>query len=182
MTKPLLATYVTLTIVVLAALEIPLGIQYGRSERRDLTNGIVRDALVMATFAEDPLERGLSTPSPPLSRAAQHYAVDPGGRVVVVNKRGVSILDTESPPGRSFASRPEFAAALATHPTIATGSRHSNTLGTDLIYAAVPISAPGGGKLGALRITYPTSALDSRVNRYWLLLAAIGGVVLAAAT
>ena len=33
-----------------------------------------------------------------------------------------------------------------------------------------------------MRITYPTSALDSRVRRYWLLLAAIGGVVLAAAT
>jgi signal transduction histidine kinase len=181
-TKRLLATYVTLTIVVLAALEIPLGIQYGRSERRDLTNGIVRDALVMATFAEDPLERGLSTPSVQLSTAARNYATDPGGRVVVVNGRAVSILDTESAPGRSFASRPEFAAALATHPTIATGSRHSNTLGTDLIYAAVPITAPGGSRLGALRITYPTSALDSRVTRYWLLLAAIGGVVLAAAT
>ena len=34
--RRLLATYITLTIVVLAALEIPLGIQYGRSEKRDL--------------------------------------------------------------------------------------------------------------------------------------------------
>jgi signal transduction histidine kinase len=33
-----------------------------------------------------------------------------------------------------------------------------------------------------VRITYPTSTLDSRVRRYWLLLLAIGGVVLAAAT
>jgi signal transduction histidine kinase len=180
--RRLLATYVTLTIVVLAALEVPLGIQYGRSEKRDLTSGIVRDALVMATFAEDPLERGQSTPSAGLAGAAQRYTQDPGGRVVVVDSRGVSILDTESAAGRSFASRPEFAAALAKHPTIATGTRHSNTLGTDLIYAAVPISAPHGGVLGAVRITYPTSALDSRVNRYWLLLAAIGGVVLAAAT
>ena len=48
MSRRLLATYVTLTIVVLAALEIPLGIQYGRSEKRDLTNGIKTDALVMA--------------------------------------------------------------------------------------------------------------------------------------
>lgn len=182
MSKRLLATYVTLTLVVLAALEIPLGIQYGRSERRDLTSGIKTDALVMATFAEDPLERGRPTPSAQLVRVAQQYSREPGGRVVVVDRRGTSILDTGSRAGRSFATRPEFRAALSPRPSIATGTRHSVTLGTDLIYVAVPITAPNGFTLGALRITYPTSALDARVTRYWLLLAAIGGVVLAAAT
>jgi signal transduction histidine kinase len=180
--RRLLATYITLTVVVLAALEIPLGIQYGRSEKRDLTSGIKTDALVMATFAEDPLERGQGKPSPQLVNAARSYTHDPGGRVVVVDRSGRSILDTESRAGRSFANRPEFRSALAARPTIATGTRHSTTLGTDLIYVAVPITAPNGRTLGALRITYPTSALDSRVTRYWLLLAAIGGVVLAAAT
>ena len=131
MSRRLLATYVTLTIVVLAALEIPLGIQYGRSEQRDLTNGIKTDALVMATSAEDPLERGSTTPTIQLRRLAAQYARDPGGRVVVVDRTGTSILDTESPAGRSFGSRPEFAAALAPdHPSIATGTRHSSTLGT----------------------------------------------------
>jgi signal transduction histidine kinase len=180
--RRLLATYVTLTLVVLAALEIPLGIQYGRSERRDLTNGIKTDALVMATFAEDPLERGQARASAQLAAVARNYTKDPGGRVVVVDRRGRSILDTAGPAGRSFSSRPEFHATLAARPTISTGTRHSVTLGTDLIYVAVPITAPNGATVGALRITYPTSALDSRVNHYWLLLAAIGGVVLAAAT
>ena len=68
-----LATYVALAVVVLAALEIPLGIQYGRSERRDLTGRIERDALTMATFAEDTLERGLDTPPAPLVRVAKRY-------------------------------------------------------------------------------------------------------------
>ena len=49
------------------------------------------------------------------------------------------------------------------------------------MYVAVPI-ASGGVIRGAVRITYPTATLAARVNRYWLLLAAIGGVVLAAAT
>ncbi len=183
MTRRLLAGYLALTVVVLAALEIPLGIQYGRSERRDLTNGIKSDALVMATFAEDSLERGSNTPSVGLVREARNYATSPGGRVVVVNGRGMSILDTR--PGsqldRSFASRPEFAAALG-RGAIATGTRHSNDLHTDLIYVAVPITSAEGKIVGALRLTYATSALDSRVTRYWLLLAAIGGIVLAAAT
>jgi signal transduction histidine kinase len=176
-----LATYVALAVVVLVSLEIPLGIQYGRSERRDLTGRIERDALTMATFAEDTLERGLQTPPAGLVRVAKRYQQDPGGRVVIVDGSGMSLLDTNPPvPGRrSFASRPEFVSALKGN--IASGTRHSSTLGTDLIYVAVPI-ASGGVIRGAVRITYPTSTLDSRVLRYWLLLAAIGGVVLAVAT
>ena len=64
MSRRFLATYIALALVVLASLEIPLGIQYGRSERRDLTGRIEQDALLMATFAEDTLEHGLTTPPP----------------------------------------------------------------------------------------------------------------------
>ncbi|HZR91975.1 MAG TPA: ATP-binding protein [Gaiellaceae bacterium] len=185
MSRRLLTTYVTLTVLVLAALEIPLGIQYGRSEKRDLTNSIVRDAFVLAADAEDPLERGMTAPSPLLQAQALKYRRDTGGRVVVVDAQGMSIFDTHPPAGyartahRPFASRPEIASALAGHTV--TGTRYSHTLGVDLIYVAVPI-ASSQAIWGAVRITYPTSALDSRVTRYWLLLAAIGGVVLAAAT
>jgi signal transduction histidine kinase len=179
--KRLLASYVTLTIVVLAALEIPLGIQYGRSETRDLTNRIARDALIMATFAEDPLERGATAAPAGLVKAALDYQQTPGGRVVITNRQGVSIVDTRDPIGQQMRTpgRPEIAQALGGN--VASGTRHSNSLGTDLIYVAVPIASAGHVR-GSVRITYPTSALDARVNRYWLLLAAIGGVVLAAAT
>src|SRR5581483_6199939 len=176
-----LATYVALALIVLAALEIPLGIQYGRSERRDLSGRIERDALTMATFAEDTLESGSPVAPPGLVRVARAYQAHPGGRVVVVDAAGLSLLDTSPPaPGRrSFASRPEVAAALRGE--IATGTRHSRTLGANLLYVAVPV-ASGGRVRGAVRISYPTSALESRVLRYWALLAAIGGVVLAVAT
>jgi signal transduction histidine kinase len=176
-----LVTYIALAVVVLASLEIPLGIQYGRSERRDLTQRIEQDALLMATFAEDSLERGLTSPPAGLIRVARNYQARPGGRVVIVDGRGVSLLDTAPPfPGRrSFASRPEFKSALRGE--IATGIRHSSTLRKNLIYVAVPV-ASGGVIRGAVRITYPTTTLDARVHRYWLLLGAIGGVVLAVAT
>ena len=181
MSRRFLATYIALAVVVLVSLEIPLGIQYGRSERRDLEGRIERDALTMATFAEDTLESGIRTPPPGLVRVAKRYQQDPGGRVVIVDGKGVALLDTSPPlPGRrSFASRPEIASALQGN--IAVGTRYSRTLGTGLVYVAVPVSS-GGIVRGAVRITYPTSALDSRVRRYWLLLLAIGGVVLAVAT
>ncbi|MGZ4402773.1 MAG: sensor histidine kinase, partial [Gaiellaceae bacterium] len=78
----------------------------------------------------------------------------------------------------SFQSRPEIRQAL--HGRVATGTRRSTTLGADLLYVAVPV-ASGGRIDGAVRVTYPTSAVDSRVRRYWLILAAIAGIVLTVA-
>ena len=79
---------------------------------------------------------------------------------------------------RDFSSRPEIARALAGE--IATGTRSSQTLGTDLLYVAVPV-ASSGVVHGAVRITYPTSAVDARIHRYWTVLAVIAAVVLAVA-
>lgn len=179
MSRRLLATYVVLAVAVLAALEIPLGISYGRSERRDLTARIERDALTMATLAEESLEAGRAHASTGVTQVARSYQRDTGGRSVIVDAHGLEVLDTSAPsPGRrDFATRPEIAAALRGE--IVSGTRHSSTLGTNLIYVAVPV-ASGGVVRGAVRISYPTSALDYRVRRYWLLLAAIAGVVLAA--
>jgi signal transduction histidine kinase len=177
--RQLLATYLALALVVLAALEIPLGLTYSRTERRDLTSRIEHDALAMASISEETLEKNRRTPLPGVANAANSYARDTGGRIVVVDKRGRSVLDTASGSlaGRDFSTRPEIAAALQGRTV--SGQRYSQTLGTNLIYVAVPVGS-GGVVRGAARVTYPSSALDSRVRRYWLLLAAIAGVVLVA--
>ena len=82
-------------------------------------------------------------------------------------------------PAHNFAtpSRPEIIQALAGQR--ADGTRHSETLGTGLIYAAVPIT--GGtdlGVKGAVRITYPSATLDARVRRTWAQLALLCLLVL----
>ncbi len=63
---------------------------------------------------------------------------------------------------------------------MAQGVRHSSTLHQNLLYVAVPVAASGVVR-GAVRITYPTSAVEARITRYWLILLAIGVVVLALA-
>ena len=88
MSRRFLVTYIALAAVVLASLEIPLGIQYGRSERSNLEGRIKQDALTMATFAEDTLERGLTKPPSGLVRVARSYQRSPGGRVVIVDAHG----------------------------------------------------------------------------------------------
>lgn len=188
MTKRLLFTYLGLALLILAVLEIPLGIVNGRNESRDLETKVQNDAISFASVAEDVLERG-PNPRPSAIRALAVSALDyskNGGRVVIVNKRGVAIIDTNPLAGgpQNFSNRPEIAAALRGKP-LPPGTRYSKTLHQTLLYVAVPTFAVSASSKptvsGAVRITFPTSAVEARVWRYWLFLLAIGGTVLAAA-
>jgi signal transduction histidine kinase len=179
--RRILLGYLGLVIVVLAALEVPLGIQNARTERRDLEAKVERDATALASVSQDALRASTHTNVRALAAVAYGYDRATHGRVVIVDRRGIAVVDTR--PGargtESFASRPEIAAALRGR--VAVGSRHSDTLHTTLLYVAVPAAA-GGRVAGAVRVTYPTSTLDARVRRYWLMLAAIAAVALAVAT
>jgi len=177
-TKRLLLTYLGLTLLALVVLEVPLGLVNRRNERSDLVTKVERDASFLAAFSEDALEN--KTQPRALGVAALKYRQDSGGRVVIVNLKGVAIIDTDPPTGgpRTFATRPEIVAAL--HGNVSTGTRYSKTLHRNLLYVAVPASS-GSRVTGAVRITYATSQVDARIRRYWLMLLAIGGIVLAAA-
>jgi signal transduction histidine kinase len=181
MTRRVLAGYLALTVLVLAALEIPLGIQHARAERGDLETRVERDAVALGSIAQDALRRGSSRQLRSVAAVAYRYARNTGSRALVVNDRGLAVVDTDVADAgrRSFASRPEIAAALAGRVT--SGVRYSETLKGNLLYVAVPV-ASGGRIDGAVRITYPMSAIDARTTRYWLILAAIAAIVLAFAT
>jgi signal transduction histidine kinase len=179
-TRRLLLGYLGMTLFVLVALEVPLGVQYQRSEKRDLVAKVTRDATVLAQDAEDAVQSRKASEVAQVAKVSYAYAGATGARVVIVDKRGYAVLDTSARVAgtESFASRPEIKAAL--RGTYSVGERQSQTLHTRLLYVAVPITSSGTVH-GAVRITYPTSTLDARIRRYWLLLAGIGLVVLAAA-
>jgi signal transduction histidine kinase len=176
MTRRLLLSYLSITAFVLLALELPLGVTFARAERDRLVAAVERDAAVLATFAEEPLEAGASTG---LQAVADQYQSRTGGRIVLVDGRGITVGDSDPPaPGRrDLSTRPEIAAALRGERVV--GNRASTTLGSDFLYVAVPVASTGR-VYGAVRITYPTAAVDARVGRLWLALAAVALVVLAA--
>lgn len=180
MSRRILLGYLGLVVVMLAALEVPLGLENARTERSNLQAKLERDSWALASLARDAVRLPTRRRLGPTAAIAYRYRVDTGGRVVVVNRQGRALIDTNpsGTGGESFASRPEIESALLGR--VAAGTRPSKTLHTDLLYVAVPVA--GGGRVdGAVRITYPTSAIDARIRRYWLVLAAIAGVVLAAA-
>ncbi|HYL52371.1 MAG TPA: ATP-binding protein [Acidimicrobiia bacterium] len=169
MTRRLLVTYLTITLFGLALFGIPLGLTFAHRERDRLLFEIERDADVMAT----------SMPVP--TGHIFDYARQNGGRVVVVDAKGRSTLDTDAPngPPADFSTRPEIQDALSGKRV--DGTRYSNTLHTDLLYVAVP-RTENGRVSGAVRITYPTATLNARVRRAWAQLTLLGlGVLVAVA-
>lgn len=175
MTRRLILSYVAITIVVLILLEVPFAVFFAQRELDRLTADVERDASVIATLYEDYLETDVA---PDIQEAAA-YSEATGARVVIVNNRGISIVDTGQPTRRDFSTRPEFVDALAG--IRATGTRPSETLNTELLYVALPI-ASGGIVHGAIRLTLETDEVDARVRRFWWGLGAIAIVVLAAIT
>jgi len=178
--RRLLLGYLALTVVVLAALEVPLAIVNARNERNDLTAKVERDAFVLASLVEDVLPQGGPVATRTVQRLANEYQAKTGARVVVTDRRGRAVADSRPTQAHEvdFATRPEVAAALRGQTR--SGTRPSSTLHTRLLYVAVPV-ASSGRVLGAVRLTYPLSELDRRVDRYLFALGAVAAIVLAAA-
>jgi signal transduction histidine kinase len=176
-TRRLLLSYLSVAVFVLIVLEIPLGISFAQAERDRLTTSVERDAQVVGSLVEDQLQFDAPEVDPQLGEYPQHS----GSRVLIVDRAGRTVHDSDAPGDpdaldRDYSTRPEIIDALAGERS--TGTRPSETLGHGLLYVAVPV-ASGGTVHGAVRITYPTSALDARILRNWLVLAGIAIVVIA---
>jgi signal transduction histidine kinase len=113
----------------------------------------------------------------PLRRIVNQSADIVRGRVIVVDSRGRLVADSAGEPrGRSYADRPEVAAALSGHSEQIT--RSSETLGTEILATAVPVFEHG--KVGgAVRITQSVDAVNRAVRSSVLDVAALAAVVLA---
>ena len=131
MSRRLLASYVTLTIVVLAALEIPLGIQYGRSEQRDLDEWDQDRRPCDGHARRGPSRARPEDAAGQLLRVARKYAGSPGGRTVVVDKGDVDPRHGRRP--RSVAASVEAGVrgrASAVHWATRRGSRRGRVTPT----------------------------------------------------
>ena len=171
MTKRLVISYLVITLLVLAILEIPLAVFYSQREEERFIADAERDAVVLASFYEDVLHLGFEPDPVP----ADDYATRTTARIVLVNPNGISVLDTDAEPSRDFSTRPEISIALTGNRSA--GIRRSDTLDRDLLYVAVPV-ASGGTVHGALRLTIDAHEVTERIQRFWIGLVGIAIVVL----
>jgi two-component system, OmpR family, sensor kinase len=81
------------------------------------------------------------------------------------------------PGARGARSRADRRSGSHSRGRTAQGTRHSDTLGEDLLYSAVPVT-DAGRVAGAVRVTQSVGAVHDRVRRSVLALAAIGAAAL----
>jgi two-component system, OmpR family, sensor kinase len=165
----LLAAFAYVLVLVLIVLEIPLVLSLSSRVNAEVKAQAAAQAQVVATAAAaqggDPAR---------LRQLVRQAGRDLGARVIVVDARGRLVADSAG-TGLSLASyrnRPEITAALAGRSE--QGTRHSDTLGSDLLYTAVPVL--GGG---AVRVTQSVDAVGARVRRNVLVVIGVGLVALA---
>lgn len=180
MKRRLLVSYLSITAFVLLILAIPFGVLYANSVERRLTSDIQSDAFALAIRAQDAIEEAGSAAGAEeaLRSIVRRYQRDSGGSVVIVDAGGATLARSGDGRGRlgpaADVNDPEIRKALSG--TQASGIR-AVTPRHKVLFVALPVGSPSGIR-GAVRISYPASVVDQRIQHTWLLLAATGGAVL----
>ncbi|GGQ82240.1 sensor histidine kinase [Couchioplanes azureus] len=176
MTRRLLLTYLTFALLILIALEVPLGYVYHRSETQHAFGQLEHDAEVLAAFVDTALRSGQREQ---IDLLAHESAQRLGGDVDVVDIRGHLLASThpDEHPAGSLATAPDIRTVLQGQGQIST--RVAESGGVGIMSVAAPIN-PGMAAQGAVRVTVPKGPLTSRIEQFWLLLAGVGVAVLAA--
>jgi two-component system, OmpR family, sensor kinase len=170
----LLAAFAYVLLLIIVALEVPLALNLARRIHAEVKSQAAAQAFVVAAGASGRMDAPKQ-----LERLARDSGAELGARVIVVDRRGRLVADsTESavrPVRYASPSRPEIGLALSARR--AQGTRHSDTLGEDLLYTAVPVTN-NGHVVGAVRVTQSIAAVHARIRRAVLALVAIGAFAL----
>jgi signal transduction histidine kinase len=184
----LLAAFGYVLVTVILALTVPLAVTLKRRATAELeTQNLVHaESLAQSIGPEGLLPASRSWLIDTVRKAANQL----GGRVIVVDRRGLLLADSSgAKPGQPYADagRPELIQALKGIPTSET--RFSTDLNQTIMATAVPIiepaegaagSAAPSGPAGAVRITQSLAEVDANVRRVMIGLLAIGIAGLAA--
>jgi two-component system, OmpR family, sensor kinase len=166
----LLAAFAYGFLLILVALEVPLALNLARRVDAEVRNDAAGQAHIVAAQAAGSMDQRAR-----LRGIVRSAASDLGARVIVVDGGGVLRADSAGGTVRSYASRPEIRTALGGRTS--QGERHSQTLGEDLLFTAVPVTNQGR-IVGAVRVTQSVGAVNDRVRRSVLALVAIGAAAL----
>jgi signal transduction histidine kinase len=160
-------------LLALIAFGVPLGVSLRDRVDAEVKSQARSQADVVAASASELLGQRRREA---LQRLVDVSAASVRGRVIVVNRQGRLLADSAgSSSGRRYADRPEVEAALNGRAEQIT--RHSATLGTDILATAVPVQEIGLTR-GAVRVTQSVDAVDRAVRSSILDLGLLASIVL----
>ena len=160
-------------VLAIVALEVPLAESVADRVDAEVRSDARAQAALAAGTVADLLGPGARSQR---QRVADVVAENARGRVIVVDRRGRLLVDSErTRSGGDYSARPEIVAALDGRPGQL--ERTSQSLGQTLLATSAPVLR-NGRPAGAVRITQSIDAVDRAVHRAWLGLALIGLTVL----
>ena len=163
MRKRLLVAMVGLSLVTLLIHDVPLSLHLQEIERDRIITSLQRDAFTLSNQVSPLMGDEVAAREVEIQKVLDGFEVVNEETAIVVDKYGYLMASTATTftVGSDYASRPEVSAALLGSPT--SGTRLSNSIGGELVYVAVPVFS-GAQVRGVVRVTLPTSILDSRVR------------------
>jgi len=169
--RRLLASYLSITLFVLIALGLPLGVSYANTEHRRLANDVQQDASAFVQRAGVLVDDDAAAARDKLDMVVDGFARDMDATVVITDAAGEVVV--ASPGSRTAASTP--AMALAQRGVEVTDTFADPRLGSSL-GVALPVVV-GGQIEGAVLVARAKAPTEHRIQNNWLLLAALGGVI-----
>jgi signal transduction histidine kinase len=175
----LVASFAYVLLVVIVALTVPLAIVLRDRARSELEALARTNAQTIAAFLNRDRLDDRPSDRRALERDVQRYAGEIGGRVVVLDRAGTVLADSDGEDvGQTFATpgRPEVRRALASEVTAAV--RRSQEEGGDIAVAAAPI-IDEGELVGAVRVSRDVATVSENVGRATaaIVAVALGGLV-----
>ena len=171
MRRRLLASYLSITLFVLIALGLPLGVSYANTEHRRLENDVQQDAAAFAQRAGALLDDDSAAVREKLDMVVDDFARNMHATVVITDVNRKIVVG--SPGSRTAASTP--AMLLAQRGIEVTDTFTDKQRGASL-GVALPVVVSGQIE-GAVLVARAKAPTEHRIQNNWLLLAALGGVI-----
>lgn len=154
--------YVILILLATAALTLYFSDFVRQTHLDDLRTQLTAEARLLGDSVEPLLAEGGTIET--IDPLAKRWGELLEARVTFIRADGIVLGDSHEDPlaMENHLGRPEVQQALADGLGIST--RHSETVGYDMMYAAVPVAA-GGQMLGIARISLPLTQVESSVAR-----------------
>ncbi|MGV9642398.1 ATP-binding protein [Streptomyces sp. NPDC003514] len=178
MTRRLLLSYLSLTMLVLLGLEVPLGYFYARGEISRFTGDGRHSAELLAQALEVRVEQRAASDIPEL---VADFIDGNGSHVIVVDDRGKVLADSDKATavGTDLSAEPDIAAALRDRSLSTT--REDRVVQGDAFTVTVPGSS-GSVVRCVVRVSYPVAPVTAKIHGIWMTLGLIGlGVLVAVA-
>jgi len=155
--------YVILILLATAALTLYFSDFVRQAHLADLRTQLTAEARLVGDAIQPLLAEGGTVET--IDPLAKRWGELLEARVTVIRADGMVLGDSHEDPAamENHLGRPEVQQALADGFGISI--RHSETVGYDMMYAAVPVKTGGGQVLGVARISLPLTQIESSVAR-----------------